>query len=292
MASIFQDSGSGFSKDALRKAVAEEAMNGEANVALSDMASQVADQFKDRSLSPHVVAGILRLFEFLAITTIGIITFLSVVGPGVFSVYTGASFLGAMLGVGFIHGMDGYEISSLRTVTNQMAKAAMALTMAMVVILLFGFFAKAPEGFSLAWLLRWYALSAGFLMISRMIAGQFVRRLSDDGRFERRAVIVGGGSPAAELIRSLEAQSDSDIRICGIFDDRNGERSPSLVAGYPKLGTVSELVEFARKARINMMIVSLPLTAAADGGKAGFAIAQTVMDFTGGYPPVRPYQQA
>ena len=63
---------------------------------------------------------------------------------------------------------------------------------------------------------------------------------------ERRAVIVGGGQPAKELIRSLEHQPDNDIRICGIFDDRDESRSPVMVAGYPKLGTVAELVEFAR----------------------------------------------
>ena len=47
-----------------------------------------------------------------------------------------------------------------------------------------------------------------------------VRRWARDGRLERRAVIVGGGKNAEDLIMSLEAQADNDIRICGIFDDR------------------------------------------------------------------------
>ena len=34
-----------------------------------------------------------------------------------------------------------------------------------------------------------------------------------------------------------------------------------MVAGYPKLGNIAELIEFARIARIDMLIVSLPLTA-------------------------------
>ena len=45
---------------------------------------------------------------------------------------------------------------------------------------------------------------------------------------ERRAVIVGGGRAAEELIRSLEQQPYNDIRICGIFDDRDESRSPIL----------------------------------------------------------------
>ncbi len=34
-----------------------------------------------------------------------------------------------------------------------------------------------------------------------------------------------------------------------------------MVAGYPKVGTVAELVEFGRVARVDMLIVSLPITA-------------------------------
>ena len=63
------------------------------------------------------------------------------------------------------------------------------------------------------------------------------------------------------LIRSVEQQPYNDIRICGIFDDRDDRRSPPVVAGYPKLGNIAELIEFARIARIDMLIVSLPLTA-------------------------------
>jgi Undecaprenyl-phosphate glucose phosphotransferase len=79
---------------------------------------------------------------------------------------------------------------------------------------------------------------------------------------ERRAVIVGGGQAAKDLIRSLE-RHDNDIRICGIFDDRTGNRSPDIVAGYPKLGTFAELVEFARLTKLDMLIIALPISAEA-----------------------------
>ena len=95
----------------------------------------------------------------------------------------------------------------------------------------------------------------------RALVSLYIKRLSSEGRLERRAVIVGGGEPAADLIRSLEARNATDIRICGIFDDRANDRSPAIVAGYPKLGTVAQLVQFARMARVNMLIVTLPLAA-------------------------------
>ena len=74
-------------------------------------------------------------------------------------------------------------------------------------------------------------------------------------------MIVGGGAEAEELIKALEASHDTDIRIAGIFDDRGNERVSPVIAGYPKLGNIDELVEFARNSRIDLLIVSLPVTA-------------------------------
>ena len=53
---------------------------------------------------------------------------------------------------------------------------------------------------------------------------------------------------------------DNDIRICGIFDDREDARVPALQEGYPKLGRMDELLEFGRQAEIDMLIVALPIT--------------------------------
>ena len=71
----------------------------------------------------------------------------------------------------------------------------------------------------------------------RFILAVMVRRWARNGTMERRAVIVGGGKAAEALIRSLEQQPYNDIRICGIFDDRDNRRSPPVVAGYPSSAT-------------------------------------------------------
>jgi Undecaprenyl-phosphate glucose phosphotransferase len=134
-------------------------------------------------------------------------------------------------------------------------------TLALLVLVVIGFFSKTSAEFSRVWFGLWFVIGCGIIAGYRSGVWFLVRRLMADGRLERRAVIVGGGEPAADLIRSLEAQRNSDIRICGIFDDRDDERSPPIIAGYPKLGTVAELVEFGRMARVNMLIVSLPLSA-------------------------------
>ena len=73
--------------------------------------------------------------------------------------------------------------------------------------------------------------------------------------------MVGCDSNGESLIRSLAAQRDSDVHIIGVFDDRGDERSPTSCAGVPKLGTVDDLVAFARQTRVDLVIFSLPITA-------------------------------
>ncbi|SFG94996.1 undecaprenyl-phosphate glucose phosphotransferase, partial [Methylobacterium gossipiicola] len=66
---------------------------------------------------------------------------------------------------------------------------------------------------------------------------------------------------AEDLIRALDAQPDSGIRIVGVFDDRGDQRSDAVVAGYPKLGTVDDLVAYARATRLDLIVFTIPVTA-------------------------------
>ena len=43
--------------------------------------------------------------------------------------------------------------------------------------------------------------------------------------------------------------------LCGIVDDRGDDRVQQVVAGYEKIGSVDDLVEFARNEEIDLTIV-------------------------------------
>jgi Undecaprenyl-phosphate glucose phosphotransferase len=103
-------------------------------------------------------------------------------------------------------------------------------------------------------------LVVGFLLPGRALGAALAGSALDFGLTERRAVIVGGGERARNVMATLGA-ARADIRVCGIFDDRDDSRSPPVVRGVPKLGTVADLVAFVRAAEIDMLIVTLPLNA-------------------------------
>jgi Undecaprenyl-phosphate glucose phosphotransferase len=230
---------------------------------LNPQAQAIAESFATKPVSPRLLSGVVRLFEAVAIGVIGLIVHAIYVAPaaGLDSVYLSSLLIVPVVSVVMFQAFGTYSVPALRSVTFQLGRLIAGWTVVFAAFALLLFFFKSSDQVSRVWFGSWYVSGLAFFAIFRPLVTARVRALTRDGRLQRRAVIVGGGQPAAELINALERQNDSDIAICGIFDDRSDDRSPAVVAGYPKLGTLSELVAFGRRARIDMLIVSLPLSA-------------------------------
>lgn len=110
-----------------------------------------------------------------------------------------------------------------------------------------------------AWLLSWFALGLTGLGAGRLGLGVLVRRLARSGALYRRAVIYGAGAVTVDLVRQLEADVAGDIRIAGIFDDRDDERVARTISGYRRLGGLKDLITFGRSSRVDLVIVALPV---------------------------------
>jgi Undecaprenyl-phosphate glucose phosphotransferase len=229
--------------------------------ALSSLVERIAAEYRTDTVSPVMVSGLLRIGEFIGLAFIASVIMASYVGFGMVWKYTLAITAGSALFVIFNEIADGYQIRALRYPFRWFPRIALAWSAAFAILALAGFLLKTSEDFSRFWTGSWFVGGLLFLVCTRLLLSVRIRKWARNGTMERRAVIVGGGKPAEKLIRAIELQHDSDIRICGIFDDRDDLRSPLIVAGYPKLGNIEELVAFSRRARIDMLIVSLPLDA-------------------------------
>lgn len=254
-----------FDVDDLRRKVSEiraRDQRPETTVELNPFARQIAEQYQAISHSPAMLIGQFRLFEFLCLVAIGLLIHVlagsQTTTPPLarILVLTGGSALVVLL----LQLVDTYQIPSLRSARRTMKRVltGWAIGFVATIPLLHVFAGTSYPATALA---AWFLAGAGFLFVERHLTAFAIRHWARNGVMERRAVIVGGGEPAKQLVRQLEEQPDNDIRICGIFDDRGSERSPTVVAGYPKLGTFAELVEFSRLARIDMLIIALPATA-------------------------------
>jgi len=251
-----------YTLDAVRK-LDDAKVDGKPASNLNDIALQVASQYRRENISPVMVSGYLRLAELALIAGAGFLFYFLYVGsaPHAPWLYPIAIATGSLLAVLLLQFSDSYKIAALQNPLSRFGKIVLVWSGTFAILALFGFMLKTSEEFSRIWFGGWYLSGLVVILALRVVMARLIRRWARDGRMERRAVIVGGGQAAETLIRSIEQQPDNDIRICGIFDDRDNRRSPPIVAGYPKLGTIAELVDFARIAHIDMLIVSLPITA-------------------------------
>ena len=154
-----------------------------------------------------------------------------------------------------------YQISALRNFGHAVLRLSGSWAPVFLMALAGVFFLKSADAFSRVFLGSWFLLGLVVLSLGRLAMASAVRYLTRKGRLDRRTAIVGGGAPAETLIKLLEHEKDTGLQLCGVFDDRADNRSPDVVANYPKLGTVDDLVEFARRTRLDLIIFTVPVTA-------------------------------
>jgi Undecaprenyl-phosphate glucose phosphotransferase len=231
--------------------------------ALSPLAREIAARPVAPAVSQVVLAGIVRLADFFVLGALGLAVYFAYVGRDESLVwpYFWATLIVSTAAILAFQAAELYDVAEMRTRVQQLGRLALAWTVVFLLAFAFAFFAKFDVTFSRVWAAAWYASGLFALFAGRLALSLLVRHWTRQGRLVRRTVIVGGGPAGEKLVEALQAQAESDLQICGVFDDRSDDRSPPRVSGIPKLGSVDDLVEFARRTRIDLLLVSLPITA-------------------------------
>jgi Undecaprenyl-phosphate glucose phosphotransferase len=232
---------------------------------LSSAALKIAEQPFMPAYSPIVLAGSVRVIEVALVALVGLGAYVCYVVPhdGFAWRYLAAIAGIALLALLAFQAADIYQVQAFRGHEKQYMRLASAWSVVFLIAIGISFFAKEGEQFSRAWLGSFYVLGLLTLIAFRRALFLLVRLWTREGRLDRRTVVVGADGKGESLIHSLAAQRDSDVRVIGVFDDRGDQRSPASCEGVPKLGTVDDLVEFARHTRVDLVIFSLPISAEA-----------------------------
>ena len=228
----------------------------------------VADALKDaagqRRISPAIVMGLVRLGEIVTLASTGFAV--ATAWVGIADAFDDSRYLVAVMATAIAAAaasqrLELFTIAALTSPLRQVPKIVLAWTTAMAALVATVFLLKVGPEFSRGWLLLWYAIGFAAIVLFRYAASVSVHGLAREGRLNRRAVVFGAGPEGQALIDALEADDGSDVRICGVFDDRGDDRVATTVRGYPRLGNVDQLVEFCRQTPVDLLIVSLPITA-------------------------------
>jgi Undecaprenyl-phosphate glucose phosphotransferase len=215
-------------------------------------------------VSAELVAGFVRLAEGLITIATGMFFWVYYWGGALAE--TAVQHMAPVLAAGLVLPVitNAAGLHTIRALTHagaSLSRVGAAWSILFAAIASAVFFAKMGSEFSRLWLAAWFLSGLLLLAALRIIVAQLAHNWNKAGRLARRAILVGGGEPAALLAGALENSEDNDVSIVGIFDDRSSGRSPDSVGGFPKLGNISELIDFVRRQRVDMLIVTFPLTA-------------------------------
>jgi len=228
---------------------------------LSKLAKKIASEPIESAMSSKIIVGVIQGIEFLLLATLGLLVYATYVSDGDILHYIGLIIGTVSISLFGQNIVNNHTIQKYRSTFTQIGRAVGVWGVAILTIVAGLFLFKLSESFSRAWIVTWLTTGAITLAFYRLSVRSLIMNWTGAGRLKRRTVLVGGGAEAEELIRNIKESAQNDIELYGLFDDRTDKRSPDLVADCPKLGKVSDLVEFARLTRVDLVIVSLPVSA-------------------------------
>ena len=230
---------------------------------LNRLADTMARHSGRRLISATILEGLVRMGELAIGAVAGLTTFAVTIVPkvGVAIPPLLAVPLLALLVVIVMQSLGCYRVAGLRAPTRFGLRISAAWFGVFALVFGASLLAGVEPIYAKTWLGQWAFF--GFVAISaeRFAVCTLTNYLTRTGKLSRRTVLVGGGPAAKQLLQDFATQGSEDLHIFGIFDDRTDERSPNTVEGYPKLGNVDDLVEFARANPLDLVIFTLPISA-------------------------------
>jgi Undecaprenyl-phosphate glucose phosphotransferase len=230
---------------------------------LSPTALAVVNQKVARAYSPIVIAGFVRVADFVLLNLVGTALYFGYVAPqtGFRWEYLAAICTVAAASVICFQAADMYQVQLFRAQLSQLTRMISSWSFMFLLFIGISFFARLGSQVSRPGLAAFFFLGLAALVAERLALRRLVRTWAREGRLDRRTIIVGCDRNGEELVEALKAQEDSDIHVLGVFDDRNDSRALDSCAGAPKLGKVDDVIEFSRRTRVDLVLFALPISA-------------------------------
>ena len=132
---------------------------------------------------------------------------------------------------------------------------ALRFSMLGVLVFAMGAISQALEDFPRGWLVIWFTTSLLLTSITRVLMGQYVRRLQRQGALAEVVAVVGAGPVADRLVHSLRQTRSESIELLGVFDDRVDRLGPDSIL---PAGSLEQLIELGKTRKIDWILLTLP----------------------------------
>ena len=132
-----------------------------------------------------------------------------------------------------------------------MAKASTLGVLVLIAVMTFAF---PRTEYSRVVIVYFWGLSIAAVSLWRAVFREALRVARRRGVNQRRAVLVGGGEPAMEILAALRRRPDVGVRVLGVVGDKEGDGT----AAIPFLGRFEDLRAVLDGQDVDVVIVALP----------------------------------
>src|SRR5258708_8430814 len=160
---------------------------------LPQAALAVANQKVRNAYSPIVIAGAVRVADFVVVSVVGVALYFGYVVPisGFHWEYVGAICGMTATAVICFQASDIYEVQVFRGQLRQMTRMISAWAFVFLLFIGASFFAKLGSEVSRLWLSSFFFFGLAALIVERLLLRGMWRRWAREGRLDRPTIIVG-----------------------------------------------------------------------------------------------------
>jgi putative colanic acid biosynthesis UDP-glucose lipid carrier transferase len=130
--------------------------------------------------------------------------------------------------------------------------------LAVALLLMLGWATRTLGSFDERVLTAWVAVTPVALFAAHLATPLVLPRVLAAEGLQRVAIVAGAGSLGRRLAERIAAAPYLGIRVAGYFDDRAPSRLEGLENGR-MLGNLGQLAEYAKKHRVDLIYVTLPM---------------------------------
>jgi putative colanic acid biosynthesis UDP-glucose lipid carrier transferase len=214
---------------------------------------------RDRSSLPTdshtLVLGFLRIADVVIVAISAIAAYWLRHETFAMPVYYEASIvLGAVLSLNYLNFAGVYRFSAVEHLPTHMLHTTLAWTAVLLSLLTLAYFGRISDWFSRAWVGMWYGMAIGGFALARVAAVVQMARWRARGELGVNVAVVGARELGRAVVRQLAEDKRGDIKLVGVFDDAADGAGPD---GLPVRGSVDDLVQLARRERIDEIIIAM-----------------------------------
>jgi putative colanic acid biosynthesis UDP-glucose lipid carrier transferase len=175
-------------------------------------------------------------------------------------IYAACAFGGVLLYQFFADYNEVYDTWRGSPIHKELLRIVWSWFCAVLTLIVIGFFSKSILEISRLAIGVWLILASILLIVIRGLGHYCLSYIRCQGRNSSKVAIVGANALGRRLAGAFHAMPWLGYRFMGYYDDRSFAKERRLDCSDSKIcGTLADLVEHARKGRIDEIFVTLPM---------------------------------